>query len=348
VPEHRLDTRCSPGCSLILARTAVVSPTVLGVTRLTVIVPCYNVEAYIAQTLRSLRASAQPGVEFVLVDDASTDSTAAVLAAEADRLPGARVVELPRNRGLAAARNAGIDAARGEYLTFLDGDDFVAAGYYPRLLTTIERLGCSMVRTDHVQVRGRERSVRRISHGPRGVVGRPRDAILPVDRPTSVDAPHAWAGIYHRRLVDSGLLYFSEHLRTCEDRPWNWRLHLRVDSFAVVGLLGVFYRRGIVTSLTQVTDERQLDFVAAFEEIVTDTRNDRDGELLMPKAVRAFCAVIVHHLNQLDRYEPGLAAELRRRCRRALLDLPSEPLQQVRSGLDASRLATLDSLGVAA
>jgi glycosyltransferase involved in cell wall biosynthesis len=87
-------------------------------TRLSVIVPCYNLSPFLTTTLASLRRNAGPDVEFVLVDDASTDGTADLLAAGLDRLPGARLVTHQRNQGLAAARNSGLAAARGTYLTF--------------------------------------------------------------------------------------------------------------------------------------------------------------------------------------------------------------------------------------
>ena len=311
-------------------------------------VPFYNVELYAAQTLVSLKRNAHPDVEFLLVDDGSTDATLDILESSAAALPGSTVIACGTNAGLAAARNLGIAAAAGRYLTFLDGDDFVAAGYYPTLLDTIEHLGCEMVRTDHVQVRGRERSVHRINHGPRRVVGRPRDAILPVERVTSVDAPHAWAGIYARRLADDGLLYFSEDLRTCEDRPWNWRLHLEVASFAVVGLLGVYYRRGVPSSLTQVADERQFDFIRAFDQIVELVHRDRDSAALMPKAVRSYCAVVLHHLGQLERYPAHLADQLPGLCRDALLRLPQQELRRARATLGPERELRLSELMVAA
>lgn len=311
---------------------------------LSVIVPFYNVESYAAQTLRSLAANATPGIEFVLVDDASTDATAAVVEAGAERLPGATVVRRAHNGGLATARNNGLAVARGRYLTFLDGDDVVAPGYYPTLLATAERLGCDLVRTDHVQFRGRGRTVVRIPYGPRRRVADPRTGILPVDRVTSVDCAHAWAGIYARRLADRGLLRFDPRLRTSEDRPWIWRLHLHAASFAVVGLSGVRYRRDVGTSLTQITDERQFDFLPAFDSVVAEVTADADADRLLPKALRSYCAITWYQLSRRDRYRPHLAAALTDRCRTALRRLPAEPLREVLAGMDQQRASGLTEL----
>lgn len=214
------------------------------VVKLSVIVPFYNVLAYAPDTLRSLRANAREDIEFILVDDCSTDGTGELLRRAQDGVEGAVLLVHEENRGLATARNTGLDAARGEYIAFLDGDDWLVPGHYARLLTETERLGCSFVRTDHVRVTGRTRTVRRVPHGPRGVVSAPRDAILPAHRTTSVDYAFAWAGLYHRELLDRGLLHFTDGLRTAEDRPWIWRLHREAESFAVLGTLGHFYRRG--------------------------------------------------------------------------------------------------------
>src|SRR4029079_17937924 len=132
--------------------------------------------------LRSLRANARDDFEFILVDDCSTDGTADLLAPSEPVRRGPVLVRHEQNGGLATARNTGIDKARGEYLTFLDGDDWLAPGYYPPLVSAIEELGCDFVRTDHVQCTARARSVHRVPNGRRGVVMNPRDAILPADR----------------------------------------------------------------------------------------------------------------------------------------------------------------------
>lgn len=160
--------------------------------KLSVIVPFYNVRAYAPDTLRSLRANARDDFEFIFVDDCSTDGTLEILRRAEREIPGAVLVAHEKNGGLATARNTGIDAARGEYLTFLDGDDWVVPGHYERLLAAISGLGCDFVRTDHVQFTDRARTVHRVPHGLRDTVLRPRDVILPSDRSTPVDYAYAW------------------------------------------------------------------------------------------------------------------------------------------------------------
>ncbi|WP_432180056.1 glycosyltransferase family 2 protein [Streptomyces sp. NBC_00063] len=312
--------------------------------KLSVIVPFYNVQQYAPDTLRSLRANARDDFEFILVDDCSKDETPDILARAERELPGAVLVRHEKNGGLATARNTGLDASRGEYLTFLDGDDWLAPGYYERLLASIEGLGCDFVRTDHVQCTARARTVHRVPTGRRGVVMDPREAILPADRSTSVDYAYAWAGMYHRRLADAGLLHFTDGLRTAEDRPWIWRLHREAKSFAAVGLLGVFYRRGVASSLTQIGDVRQLDFIKAFDQVVAETAQDEDAEELLPKAVRTYCAIISHHLGSIERFEPAVARKLKTMSSAALKRMPQDVLDDALDSMDVQRATRLRRL----
>ncbi|GAA2577487.1 MULTISPECIES: glycosyltransferase family 2 protein [Streptomyces] len=312
--------------------------------KLSVIVPFYNVRQYAPDTLRSLLANARDDFEFILVDDCSSDGTVDLLARAERELPGAVLVRHERNGGLATARNTGIDRARGEYVTFLDGDDWLAPGHCARLVDAIERLDVDFVRIDHVQCTGRDRVVHRVPHGRRDVALRPRDAILPAHRPTSVDYAYAWAGVYHRRLAERGLLHFTDGLRTAEDRPWIWRLHREAESFAVTELLGVFYRRGVADSLTQIGDVRQLDFIRAFDEVVEGAAGDADAARLLPKAVRTYCAIISHHLGSIERFEPAVARKLKEMSAAALRRMPQDALDQALGSMDVERATRLRRL----
>jgi glycosyltransferase involved in cell wall biosynthesis len=319
-------------------------PSVTRVVKLSVVVPFYNVQTYAPETLRSLRANARDDFEFLLVDDCSSDGTLEILERAERELPGAILLRHERNGGLATARNTGLDASRGEYVTFLDGDDWVAPGFYEQLIGAAEGLGVDFVRTDHVQFTGKARTIHRVPVGRRDEVLKPRDAILPFDRSTSVDYAYAWAGIYHRRLVDQGLVHFTDGLRTAEDRPWIWRLHREAESFAAVSLLGIFYRRGVASSLTQIGDVRQLDFIRAFDQVVEETAKDPEADRFLLKAVRTYCAIISHHLGSVERFEPSVARKLRSMSAAALKRMPQDVLNQALDSMDLERSVRLRRL----
>ena len=104
--------------------------------KLTYIIPAFNAEASLEQTVRSVLAQSEPGVEAVIVDDGSTDGTRHV----AGSLLGPRVRLCPQdNGGLSCARNTGWRAASGEFVCFLDADDTVAPSHAARLLEAIEQ-----------------------------------------------------------------------------------------------------------------------------------------------------------------------------------------------------------------
>lgn len=101
-----------------------------------VIIPAHNAAATLAETLESLLAQTFRDWEAVIVDDGSTDGTAALAASFAARDPRIRVLSQPQ-RGVSAARNAGWAAARAEWLLFLDADDWIAPDHLERMLRVV-------------------------------------------------------------------------------------------------------------------------------------------------------------------------------------------------------------------
>nr|WP_202472816.1 glycosyltransferase family 2 protein [Streptomyces sp. SID4921] len=311
---------------------------------MSVVVPFHNVGAYADTTLGSLARNAGPDIEFLLVDDCSTDDTPAVVDRWADRLPHAEVIRHEKNVGIAAARNSGIDAARGDFVTFLDGDDWYAPGHLARLLHAATELDCDFARTDHVQATGTSRVVRRAPARLRDTVLDPREGIAAPEWETMVDYPFVWAGVYHRRLFEDGGHRFTTRLRTAEDRLWIWQLHLRARTCAALNLYGVFYRRGVTTSLTQIKDSRQLDFFPAYDTLLDEIREDPDAELFLPKAVRTYCAMIAFHNEKADAYEPATFRRLRQESAAALHRMPQQVLDHTLTMMDTRRSTLLHRL----
>lgn len=100
--------------------------------KFSVVVPVYNVEAYLDDCLRSLQAQDYGGYEVICVNDGSTDGSRKILTAWEKRMPQTRVIDRA-NGGLSAARNTGLAAATGDYVVFVDSDDWVEPTMLNRL-----------------------------------------------------------------------------------------------------------------------------------------------------------------------------------------------------------------------
>lgn len=91
---------------------------------LSVVIPCYNCEAYLQQTVDSIRKAELKDYEILLIDDGSTDGTSGLCDRLCTRDPATRCIH-QENAGVSAARNRGIRAAQGDYIWFVDADDTV-------------------------------------------------------------------------------------------------------------------------------------------------------------------------------------------------------------------------------
>jgi hypothetical protein len=116
-----------------------------GAPRVSVLLPAYNAAGTIEPALRSALDQSLTNLEVIVVDDASSDGTAAIVADLAAQDPRLRLLRAPRNGGAAAARNRAIEAAQGDWLALLDADDGFAAGRLERLVGLGEHRGADIV-----------------------------------------------------------------------------------------------------------------------------------------------------------------------------------------------------------
>ncbi len=125
--------------------------------RLSVIIPVYNTEPYLAECLDSALASTRCDYEVLAIDDGSADRSGALLAAYAERNDRVRIFS-QENRGLSATRNRGMREARGDHLLFLDSDDSLVPGSLDRLLAQLEEAPVAETDLLRVEVEGSEPS----------------------------------------------------------------------------------------------------------------------------------------------------------------------------------------------
>ena len=121
--------------------------------QLSVIIPVYNVEAYIERCATSLFEQTLSDVEFIFVNDNTPDASIEVLDGVSRKFPNRqshiKVVTHKQNMGLAAARISGIKMAQGEYITFCDSDDWVEPEMYEKMLERIIHTNSDMVYSNY-------------------------------------------------------------------------------------------------------------------------------------------------------------------------------------------------------
>ena len=117
---------------------------------LSVIVPVYKVEAYLDDCVKSILSQIYAELELILVDDGSPDRSGAMCDEWAARDSRVRVIHKP-NGGVCSARNAGLDAAKGDYIAFVDSDDWLDPGMYAAMMAKVREYGSDVVMCDCVK-----------------------------------------------------------------------------------------------------------------------------------------------------------------------------------------------------
>lgn len=205
-------------------------------TELSVVVPFFNVEAYIGAALDSIARQTLRDIEVIMVDDGSTDAAAVIAKSFADRDPRFRLIQQD-NQGLGPARNTGVRHATGNYLAFADSDDLVDPHAYELLVGSLRQTGSDIAcgGVFRFSETGTERSwlhdeafretVRRTHVSRRPILLRDRTA---------------WNKVFRRDFWDAHDLRFPGYLY--EDGPVMLRAHVLASSVDILHNVVYYWR----------------------------------------------------------------------------------------------------------
>lgn len=118
---------------------------------ISIVIPVYNVEAFLQDCLNSIEAQSFTSYEVILVNDGSTDSSPMIAQEYVDRHANWELIH-KENGGLSSARNAGIARAKGEYICFVDSDDYITSDYLEKLYEAAVNNKADMVIADYHEV----------------------------------------------------------------------------------------------------------------------------------------------------------------------------------------------------
>jgi CDP-glycerol glycerophosphotransferase len=295
----------------------------MATPRISVVVPIYNVDAYLQPCLHSLAAQTFADFEVVMVDDGSTDRSAAIAAEQAARDARFRLLTQP-NGGLSRARNTGIDAARGEFLAFLDSDDVLPPRAYERLLGALDDTGSDFACGHVLQLaRGETTPAAWLTE----TFARDRPATHVTEFPALLADRTAWNKLWRRSFWDAHGFRFPEGA-VHEDIPVALPAHVLARSVDVLAEPVYVYRtrEGGGRSITQRRLEPQvlLDRLAAIEHVRGLLRaRGLEGPLRWYDASLLRDDLMLH-LNVLDAADPGYRALFLDRVGTVLADIPPD------------------------
>jgi CDP-glycerol glycerophosphotransferase (TagB/SpsB family) len=228
---------------------------------LSVVVPVYNVEAYIRQCLMSVLEQGVESVEVIVVNDQATDRSRAIALEVAELDPRVRVVDNPVNQGLGPSRNNGLAMARGEYVMFLDSDDHLVTGTLAELIRRTQEHRPDLVFYDYHRVYWNDRTARNIRSE---ILQGADEPITLADRPELYQVLNvAWNKLYRREfLVASGLTFPVGYY---EDIPFTYPVLALAQSILLHDEAVIAYRQRRTGSILRSHDRRHLEVLDQVE-----------------------------------------------------------------------------------
>ena len=196
-----------------------------------VIVNVYNCKTYLPKTLDSVREQSYRNLEVILVDDCSTDGSSEFCDEYCKQDERFRVIHHEKNTGVSGPRNTGLRNAKGEYIYFLDGDDYIHVEAIEALVEAIKETGLELSVFDYVKTDVLDAD----THSPRErkpieIVSTEQmtfEMLSKVDRRWCV----VWNKLYKHTLID-GLFYKDSY--SIQDQDFNIRVYQKTEKAAFI------------------------------------------------------------------------------------------------------------------
>ncbi|MBQ3482868.1 MAG: glycosyltransferase [Clostridia bacterium] len=220
-----------------------------------VIVPVYNVKEYLEQCLDSIVNQTLKNIEIILVNDGSTDGSDAIC--EKYVASDSRMVLIhQKNAGLAAARQAGLNVAKGEYIGFVDSDDWLEPTMYEEMYEKATEHGADIV---FCNVYRDEAKKEQIYFEPgfydrEGMEKTIFPRVLAAFDENKSECTLRWCNwlrIYRRALIEEHSIHFDPRFRRCQDLPFTFECTIHAQSYYYLGDRYLYHNRMNFESLSK-------------------------------------------------------------------------------------------------
>ena len=235
-------------------------------SKISVIVPVYNVEKYIFQCVDSILNQTYRNIEIIIVDDGSTDKSSKICDEYQLKDSRVRVIH-QKNKGLGGARNTGLKFATGEYVLFLDSDDWLECDALEIMINKIQNSRADIV------IGGINLYIEETQEIKNGWIKdfSDRTGVYSINNDNFIETfTPAWARLYRKSFLDNNNLKFVEHCYY-EDNSWGCFIAIYTKKIAFVKK--VFFYRQHKNSITAIKDEKVFDWIKDFKYFYNFIKN---------------------------------------------------------------------------
>lgn len=211
--------------------------------KVSVIIPVYNTEKYLKRCLDSVCDQTLSDIEIICINDASTDKSLEILQEYSAKDERIKIIDFKENKGAAVARNTGIDAADGEYIGFVDSDDYIDLDFYEKLYDKAKE-------TNADAVKGKMRCIN-------------SDKETGYDKNNLIKKNFAYfydsftTAIYNKFFIKNNNILFPENVNYFEDPYFSILAGLKYKKVSVVDSANYYYVNRL-NSLVNSTGEEHL------------------------------------------------------------------------------------------
>ncbi len=255
--------------------------------KLSVIMPVYNVKKYVKNAVLSVLNQTYKNVELVLIDDGSTDGSSEICKKLAKSDSRIRLI-CKKNQGVSTARNEGLLAATGDYITFVDSDDWVEIDAYEKMMDDLQKTNADICVMGYTS-EGDEKFVSPLCKEDKRVLSQGEAVIKLVEG--RVYTWSLWDKIYRKELLKE--MYFHNDIHNGEDLLFNWQVFGKATAVSYFPLYGYHYVQRM-SSVTNTFSAKKVSVIKVFEFILEDCQNN----LIIKKYIeRKYIATLIGLIN---------------------------------------------------
>lgn len=265
--------------------------------KVSVIVPIYNAEQYLVQCLDSIMNQTLKDIEIILINDGSTDSSAEICQRYSN---DSRVIYyVKENEGLAAARQDGMDRARGEYIGFVDSDDWIEPEMYEKMYVAAKTNDADVVFCNCIENENGHRFTPEMRSGAYDRTQILTD-VLPRTLAYISDKGEKrairwcnWLRIYKKELLDEHDIRFDRRFRRSQDLQLTYEAMLAAKRFYYLGDDYLYHNRVVADSLSRgYTKNMWSLYIPLIERLYRDTEHFTESDLMPKMHLRCFFFVV--------------------------------------------------------